>query len=194
MLLLYFSKDMSSLAELADRHKNAKLTGKKTPTFKLGKAKTSSSGLSLKDLLNQKPKLQLPSNPNQKISINVKSLLSTAANEPCIETNNKADGIKQKLKCLHITPPVTRYAKKKPSTLFLALSWKPKTNRLKRQLNSKLDFTSQYDRFDNQNRKIWKHQILSEYEETQYLFHFNTLSPDGVVLEAQKKAFTRCEK
>lgn len=99
---------MSSLAELADRHKNAKLTGKKTPTFKLGKAKTSSSGLSLKDLLNQKPKLQLPSNPNQKISINVKSLLSTAANEPCIETNNKADGIKQKLKCLHITPPVTR--------------------------------------------------------------------------------------
>jgi len=99
---------MSSLAELAERHKNTKLNGKKLTNFKLGKnvKSSTSSGLSLKDLLNQKPKTQLPKT-EPKLSVNMMTLLNTAK-EQKEEEIKKTELVSEKLKSLRITPTVTR--------------------------------------------------------------------------------------
>jgi len=54
-----------------------------------------------------------------------------------------------------------------------------------------LDFHSQFSRFDREDLLRWNLHALLEYPRTNSLFDFKTLSPDGTVLEAQKKAFTR---
>jgi len=60
-----------------------------------------------------------------------------------------------------------------------------------RRKSAALDFHSQFSRFDKEDLLRWNLHALLEYPRTDSLFDFTTLSPDGTVLEAQKKAFTR---
>ena len=60
--------------------------------------------------------------------------------------------------------------------------------------DSQLNFANQVTRFDSKDSRNFKEDLLKEYERTKFLFRFDVLSNDGVILESQKHAFTRCEK
>ena len=90
-----------------------------------------------------------------------------------------------------------RVKKTAPSPMFLALSWRPsrQMKRSSRSSVSALNFSSQFARLTWAERIRWRNEAqLAELPPSKHLFQFSTLSPDGIVLEAQKKAFTRVEK
>lgn len=85
-----------------------------------------------------------------------------------------------------------------PTPLFNALSWKPGKIEKRRSRNKENLKMSSIFSFHNQRERVGESCLgrfytrqLTQYENSKFLFNFETLSPDGVVLEAQKKAFTR---